>query len=69
MLGSITLKKFFKEKEAARIMHKLISAVNHMHARGIIHRDLKPENVMLTSKDPDAEIKIIDFGLSTKYDN
>lgn len=68
-MNSITKKKFFKEKEAARILHKLFSAVNHMHSKGIVHRDLKPENIMLTSNEPDSEIKIIDFGLSGKYDN
>jgi serine/threonine protein kinase len=68
-MNSITKKKFFKEKEAARILHKLFSAVNHMHSKGIVHRDLKPENIMLTTNGPEAEIKIIDFGLSGKYDN
>ena len=32
------------------------------------HRDLKPENLLLASKAPDAEIKIIDFGLSRVAD-
>lgn len=35
-----------------------------MHENGIIHRDLKPENLLLTSKSPDARVKIIDFGLA-----
>lgn len=29
--------------------------------------DLKYENIMFASTDPDAEVKIIDFGLSKKY--
>ena len=28
---------------------------------------VKLENIMKASKDPDAEVKIIDFGLATKY--
>jgi calcium-dependent protein kinase len=29
---------------------------------------LKPENILFETADPDAEIKLIDFGLSRKYD-
>jgi serine/threonine protein kinase len=29
-----------------------------------MHRDLKPENLMLATKGPNSDIKIIDFGLS-----
>ena len=31
---------------------------------GIAHRDLKPENFLFETKDPDSDLKIIDFGLS-----
>lgn len=51
-------------------MSKLFSAVNHMHKRGVVHRDLKPENVLFTcndDKDPTQDLKIIDFGLSNKF--
>ena len=30
----------------------------------IVHRDLKPENFLFVSQDGDADLKIIDFGLS-----
>jgi serine/threonine protein kinase len=33
-----------------------------------VHRDLKPENFLFATKDDDAPIKIIDFGLS-RHDN
>ena len=67
LLGRITKQKYFREKEAAQIMYKLLLAVNHMHKNGIVHRDLKPENVLFESNDPKAELKIIDFGLSNKF--
>lgn len=52
------------EEEAATIVRKIVSAMAHMHGMNIIHRDLKPENLLLTSKGPAAEVKIIDFGLA-----
>ena len=48
-------------------MQKLFSGVNHMHSKGIVHRDLKPENILFTSNDNDAELKIVDFGLSNQF--
>lgn len=33
-----------------------------------MHRDLKPENFLFSSKDANADIKIIDFGLSKIMD-
>jgi len=66
LLERITKKRFFKEREAVKIMYKLTSAIIHMHAKGIVHRDLKPENVLFLTNDADSELKIVDFGLSTK---
>lgn len=43
---------------------QVTSALAYMHSRDIIHRDLKPENLLLTSKNPNAEVKVIDFGLA-----
>ena len=54
----------FTEDMAAYYMKNLLSACNHIHAKGIVHRDIKPENIMITATD---EIKIIDFGLSKRY--
>ena len=57
-------KETFSEESVAQIMEKLFLAVNHCHAKKIAHRDLKPENVIYAEDKPDADIKIIDFGLS-----
>mmetsp|Transcript_4935 Transcript_4935/g.4839 ORF Transcript_4935/g.4839 Transcript_4935/m.4839 type:complete len:81 (-) Transcript_4935:778-1020(-) len=50
-------------------MKKILRVVNHLHKTNICHRDLKPENFMFDSKEPDAELKLIDFGLSQKFGN
>lgn len=54
------------ESEVANIMKKLLLALNHIHGLYIVHRDLKPENFLFASRDPGAEIKVIDFGMSIK---
>ncbi len=48
-------------------MRKILSAIKHLHERGICHRDLKPENFLYADKGADAEIKLIDFGLSKRW--
>ena len=53
-----------KEEKARQIIHKLLTALYYIHSYGIIHRDLKPENILMTSEDNNADIKILDFGLS-----
>lgn len=68
LLDKIANYGFLPEKEAANIMKKIFSAVNYLHERGIVHRDLKPENFLFSHKGKDAEIKIIDFGLSKQFE-
>ena len=53
-----------KEEKVAIIMYKLCKAVFYMHSYGIAHRDIKPENVLLTTEDENADIRLLDFGLS-----
>lgn len=57
----------YSEKESAKIVGKLLSAIAHIHEHDICHRDLKFENILFESPDNDAEIKLIDFGLSKKF--
>lgn len=39
-------------------------ALNYCHSTNVVHRDLKPENFLFASNAEDADLKIIDFGLS-----
>ena len=53
-----------EEKKACEIIHKLCAAVYYLHSYGIVHRDLKPENIIMTNNSDDADIRLLDFGLS-----
>lgn len=55
------------EQAVSKIIAKVLHAVSYCHSKGITHRDIKPENILFKSNDPEAEVKIIDFGLSRKY--
>jgi calcium-dependent protein kinase len=59
----------FTEKEAANIFKQMMSAINYCHKNGIVHRDLKPENLLLLNKNKDSPIKVIDFGMSKRFDH
>lgn len=57
------------EAYISKIAHKIISAINYCHTIGVVHRDIKPENILFAYKNPDSEVKIIDFGLSKKFNS
>jgi serine/threonine protein kinase len=65
--GDLYTRSPYTEKDAAKIVQKLLSAVRYMHDRGVVHRDLKYENILFENPSPSAEIKVIDFGLSKKF--
>jgi len=59
------------EVQAAIIMQQILRAVFYLHENKIVHRDLKPENFLFLDKLPveKAILKIIDFGLSTRFED
>jgi len=56
----------FSEKDAAKTVHTLTSALASIHQHSIIHRDLKPENIVYRSQDANAVPVIVDFGFAVK---
>lgn len=53
-----------KEPRAAELIHKLSTSIFYLHSYGIAHRDLKPENILMTDDSEEADIRLVDFGLS-----
>lgn len=55
------------EPLAKKIIFQVLMTINHLHSCGIVHRDVKPDNYLFKNADPYSPIKLIDFGLSKKY--
>ena len=45
----------------------MLSAIAYLHARNIVHRDLKAENLLLENESDEANLKLIDFGVSCEF--
>lgn len=59
----------FTEGMACKIIKQILSALAYLHANNIMHSDLKAENIMFVDTDnEDLHVKIIDFGMATKFD-
>jgi serine/threonine protein kinase len=65
--GDLHSRAPYTEEQAGAILYKIVKAVHYMHVRSIMHLDIKMNNIMFESNEPDAEIKLIDFGLSAKF--
>ena len=57
-------KRGFGEEMAARLMSKMIASILYCHERNVCHRDVKLDNFVYERDGEDAELKLIDFGLS-----
>ena len=55
-------KEYFKELR--KYISQLIDVLHYLHSKQIYHLDLKPSNILITTKG--SNLKLIDFGLSTK---
>eukprot|EP00388_Colpodella_angusta_P021871 GDKJ01055713.1.p1 GENE.GDKJ01055713.1~~GDKJ01055713.1.p1 ORF type:complete len:555 (-),score=139.23 GDKJ01055713.1:126-1718(-) len=57
----------FSEAEAAYATRQMLQALVYCHKQSIMHRDLKPENFLYRSPNSDDGLKLIDFGLSDRF--
>ena len=58
----------FTERHCIRVMRQVMSAVLYCHLNGIVHRDVKSDNVLFAGQDISSPIKLIDFGISVKFE-
>lgn len=52
-------------REAARIAHEVVAALEAAHTAGVVHRDLKPDNIFLLNT---GGVKVLDFGIARILD-
>ena len=64
IMNYILNRKRLTEFESLKYFHQLINALYYLHSQNIAHRDIKIDNLLL---DSNFDLKLIDFGLSTKY--
>jgi len=57
----------YSQQRAATLFKQMVSAVGYCHKMNVAHRDLKLENFVFESRDKDAQLKLIDFGLSNRH--
>jgi calcium-dependent protein kinase len=57
------------EHRIAGIFKQVLISIRYCHNNKIAHRDLKPENFMFVSESSDSKLKLIDFGLATKFED
>uniref|UniRef100_A0A4W5MDV9 non-specific serine/threonine protein kinase n=2 Tax=Hucho hucho TaxID=62062 RepID=A0A4W5MDV9_9TELE len=55
-----------KEEWTAYICREILRGLTHLHHHKVIHRDIKGQNVLLTEN---AEVKLVDFGVSAQLDH
>ncbi|XP_042432709.1 CDPK-related protein kinase-like [Zingiber officinale] len=51
----------YSEEDAKAIVIQILSVIAFCHLQGVVHRDLKPENFLFTTRDENAQMKLIDF--------
>ena len=64
ILDYILTKNRLNELESLKYFQQLINCLFYLHSQNIAHRDIKIDNMLL---DSNKDLKLIDFGLSTKY--
>ena len=64
ILDYILTRNRLSELESLKYFQQLINCLFYLHSQNIAHRDVKIDNMLL---DANKDLKLIDFGLSTKY--
>lgn len=64
LFDRISHQRIFTEADASAHMLDLLNAVRYCHRNHIVHRDVKPENLLFASKEHQAKLVLVDFGMS-----
>lgn len=65
--GDLTTRKL-NESQVVTVAEQILRGVVYLHRNGVCHQDLKLENILYEHTGVDASIRLIDFGISEKYD-
>jgi serine/threonine-protein kinase len=55
----------FSEEKLKKVIFKIGQALDYIHEKNILHLDIKPNNILI---DKNNNPKLIDFGISKRYD-
>jgi len=64
LFDRIKQKKHYNEADAALVLKQCLEAIRYLHKNNVAHCDLKPANILFENAEPDANLKIIDFGMA-----
>lgn len=66
----IRSRRFIKlgPQAVAVYLWQMLSGIAHLHHHRFAHRDIKAENYMLKDKSANAQLKLMDFGLSCRFE-
>lgn len=56
-------------EEACEYIRQAAVGLQHAHSRGMVHRDIKPSNLIVSRRDRDPLVKILDMGLARFNDD
>lgn len=55
-------------ERAVEFTRQIADALDAVHAVQVVHRDIKPSNVIVTGREPDRRLRVVDFGIALVTD-
>eukprot|EP00300_Choanocystis_sp_HF-7_P031020 c4007_g1_i2.p1 GENE.c4007_g1_i2~~c4007_g1_i2.p1 ORF type:complete len:345 (-),score=80.16 c4007_g1_i2:156-1190(-) len=67
LFEAVAKREKFHEGEARDVTKTIVEALAYLRSEKVVHRDIKPSNLVYSSNEPDATLKLVDFGASAFY--